>query len=201
MSKLTVAMSVACALMVASVAWATVSIDWYWDLNANQFVYQNDGSTLLPLNSIIQLIFSPTGVNTGPSGTAPLVPAVGNTVLASMPLNGIFGFPGAWNFGVANYPVPGVPGQYVGGYVFQRVFDTLWGNSPTDQSFYADGPMSLALANADGDPTPPADVSYFFASSGSGYVLSQRVTIIPEPTTWALMGIGALAMIIRRRRA
>lgn len=188
---------VAAVLLGVSVAMATVAIDWYWDQNTAQGVYQNGGVNFLPQNSIIQLIYSPTGINSGYSSMNPLLPNVGNTLLASAPSSGN----GFWNFGVANYPVPGVPGQYVGGYVFQRVFDTLWGNSPTDQSFYADGPMSSALANADAEPTPPADASFFFSSSGSGYVLSSRLTVIPEPTTWALMGIGALAMIIRRRRA
>ena len=194
---------IAYVLMATCVALATVNVYWTWDENTQNYVYQDDGTTLLPAGSIVQLIYVPFGgVNTGYDNTDPLTPNPGNTVLATFSTSG----DGYWFYDVNQFPVPGVAGQYVGGYVFQRVFDTPFGNDPADGSYYADGPLSAALGNADANPAPAPTVSFFFQSSApwpspGGFTLTEQLSVVPEPTTWALIGIGALAIFIRRRRA
>ncbi len=201
--KKALGISVVAFLVAVCVASATVQVTWSWDENAQNYVYQDDGSTLLPAGSIVQLIYVPFGgVNTGYDPVDPLTPNAGNILLDTMSTSG----DGYWNFGTLQYPVPGVVGQYVGGYVFQRVFDTPFGNDPADGSYYADGPFSLVLGDADAIPAPAPTVSFLWTSPGAwpspgGFTLTEQLSVVPEPTTWALIGIGALAIMIRRRRA
>jgi hypothetical protein len=82
------------------------------------------------------------------------------------------------------------------GFVYQRVFE---GMSPENGSwFYETSLLELNTGYAGGG-APPQD---FFIDTGSaGFQPDRQVEAIPEPATMGLLGLGALVMAIRRRRA
>ena len=81
------------------------------------------------------------------------------------------------------------------GYIFQRVFE----GAPAVNSWYFDStPVAL-----DADPTTYQE-SYVDQAGGgtSGVQPDQQIGgAVPEPATMGLLGLGALVMAIRRRRA
>ena len=82
------------------------------------------------------------------------------------------------------------------GYIFQRVFE----GTPAVGSWYYDStPVAL-----DADPQPDFQTVFVDAAAGgeAGVQPDQQIGgAVPEPATMGLLGLGALVMAIRRRRA
>ena len=82
------------------------------------------------------------------------------------------------------------------GYIYQRVYE---GAPAVDSWFYDSTPVAL-----DADP-PTYQSNYIDVSGGgtAGIQPDQQISgdPIPEPATMGLLGLGALVMAIRRRRA
>ncbi len=78
------------------------------------------------------------------------------------------------------------------GYIFQRVFE----GAPAVNSWYFDStPVAL-----DADPTTVQE-NYIEGSSSASSGVQPNQQVVPEPATMGLLGLGALVMAIRRRRA
>ena len=81
------------------------------------------------------------------------------------------------------------------GYIFQRVFE----GAPAVNSWYFDStPVAL-----DADPiTVQENYTEGSSSASEGVQPDQQIGgAVPEPATMGLLGLGALVMAIRRRRA
>ncbi len=60
--------------------------------------------------------------------------------------------------------------------------------------------VTASPVGADGDPRPTtADQVIFLGKSGDKVTLDYDVPAVPEPTSMALVGLGSLAMLIRRK--
>ena len=187
-----------CLLVASGVAQAKVAINWTWDDNRSEGVYLSDGVTLLPQASTVQLIWS--SLDSGLSAMNvlnPLTPTgAGEVVLATKASSG----DGYWNFGVGNYEA--AMGTYVGGYVYQRVFNVSVGDTPVAgvNQYGESVEASAQLVDASAVPAPAPIGSYLWDSSvsGGGYVMS--VIAVPEPTTIALAFAGLGLLVVRRFR-
>ncbi len=188
-------------------AGATIQVTWYWDIWTTGNVMRNDGITPLPANSIVQLIYSQAGVLGALDPYNPLTPTGDNQLLDTR-ATAQSGGNAYWNYGTVTY---GGSGDYVGGYVFQRVFDTTYGSAPLDGSYYSDYygyPAGMVRAgpteDADSSPFNPTVSALFNAVDLGGgtptnLVLNQ-MCLIPEPATLTLMGFGLAALGLRRLR-
>ncbi len=81
------------------------------------------------------------------------------------------------------------------GFVYQRVFE----GTPADGSWYFESPLQALNTGYVGGGQPPTD--FFLDSGAAGFQPGQQITAVPEPATMGLLGLGALVMAIRRRRA
>lgn len=81
-----------------------------------------------------------------------------------------------------------------GDYVYQRIFE----GTPAVGSWYYESALEAL------EISPVTEQFSFLDVAGgqtSGIKPNQQITAIPEPATMALLGLGALAMAIRRRRS
>ena len=87
------------------------------------------------------------------------------------------------------------------GFVYQRVFESIM--PVTGTWFYQTGLLALDTTFAGGVMTPQS--FYIDENGGLGPILPNQQAVvagvIPEPATMGLMGLGALVLAIRRRRA
>jgi hypothetical protein len=81
------------------------------------------------------------------------------------------------------------------GYVYQRVFE----GAPGHMSWYYETDLLALNTGFSGGGAPLQDFS--IDTGSAGFQPGQQVTVIPEPATMSLLGLGALALAIRRRRA
>ena len=82
------------------------------------------------------------------------------------------------------------------GFVYQRVFESI---NPIVGTWYYES--SLTALNTGYDPGAPSTMTLCYTVGGDAFVPNQQVTSVPEPATMGLLGLGALVMAIRRRRA
>jgi hypothetical protein len=82
------------------------------------------------------------------------------------------------------------------GFVFQRVYQ----GAPQPGSWYHDSALEALNTSYEGSPALPQD--FFIDTVSAGFQPDQQLPgAIPEPATMSLLGLGALVMAIRRRRA
>lgn len=79
------------------------------------------------------------------------------------------------------------------GYVYERVF----GGTPASGVWYYETGLSDALNTAWDPMTTPQ--SLYIDSQSGGAVLGEQIPQVPEPATMSLLGLGALAMVLRRK--
>ena len=141
---------------------------------------------------LAQFLFSPSGTRADvqPGG----VPTGDNVILASVVVNNA-------DADYAPLPPESFTGAFEAGFVFARVFDVGSFDTATivaGSRFY-EGPT---LAAAD-EPDPSVFQNYSIHTGSAGFpgfqtdVLSG--TVIPEPSVFALLGLGSLVLMIRRR--
>ena len=81
------------------------------------------------------------------------------------------------------------------GYVFQRVFE----GPPAALSWYFQSSLLALDTGYTGSPQLPQ--TSYLDSYTEGFKPNQQIPAVPEPATMSLLGLGALVMAIRRRRA
>ena len=81
------------------------------------------------------------------------------------------------------------------GFVYQRVFES----TPANGTYYFQTPL-LALDTTYATGGTGQDF-YVDPSGTGGFQPNQQIHVVPEPATMSLLGLGALVMAIRRRRA
>ena len=82
------------------------------------------------------------------------------------------------------------------GFVYQRVFESA---TPLSGSTYFYQTGLMALDTTFGGTSTPQD---FFVDPATGpFIPNAQAYSVPEPATMGLLGLGALVMAIRRRRA
>ncbi len=85
------------------------------------------------------------------------------------------------------------------GFVYQRIFETTVFGTVSNGDYYHESGLFAYNASWPGAPTPPDGFLVDFTSGG--VQPTTQITAIPEPATMSLLGLGALVMAIRRRRA
>jgi len=86
------------------------------------------------------------------------------------------------------------------GYVYQRVFETqVQGTISNGDYYFETGLLELDTTWSAG---PPAGLSqnFYVDTPSAGFQPDTEISVIPEPATMSLLGLGALVMAIRRRR-
>lgn len=97
--------------------------------------------------------------------------------------------------GNANYEDPA---WVTSGFVYQRVFETqVFGTVTVGDYYYETGLVPLNTAWA--SPAPAQD--FYLDTPSAGFQAGTPIYTIPEPATMSLLGLGALAMVLRRRRS
>lgn len=103
-----------------------------------------------------------------------------------------------WMLRTAGSPNYEDAGWTTAGFVYQRVFETqVFGTITVGDYYYETGLLALNTGWSSGAPYQP-----FYLDTGSaGFQASTPIYTIPEPATMSLLGLGALAMVLRRRRS
>lgn len=185
----------AVAILSAMVGTANAALSINWGTPAGFTLADGTTPIVATGNALLQLIYSPDAV----AGVAGLDgSATGDTILdqavVDVNLDG---------FGYAIGYSDTYSGAYQAGFVYIRAFQsgTAVGSTPAGSQYFS-GPM-FATINNPGGATPPDDVNAGDAGTGTGdfgtYRLNQ-VVAVPEPATYAFIGIGALMAAVRRMR-
>lgn len=188
------------SLLAVLNASATITVNWVatWGIDDPSV----PGSTAdLGSGGLAQLIWSPDGAMSAIDNANPLVPTGGEIVLRTISTwdnvnNFVGGYIAVGTSGNTYADGSGVlaavsEAQLLAGSVYTRVFSS---GTPTTGTWWGQGGLDNTLA--DQDPTPsPFDESNI--APGSTYTLQYQITAIPEPSTLAIAGIGALLAGIR----
>lgn len=157
----------------------------------------NDGFLTAGNSSLFQLIWTATSDGIGIVDPLDVDYVSGdNLVLDSRVITAGSGGYDEWGFN-STVPAPYINPVFTAGFVFMRVFQTA---SPTVGEYYFDSAL-LALQNRGSDPI--ADTQLLYLETGSDSYPSQGVAlnleIVPEPSVLAFLGLGGLALAVRRR--
>jgi len=88
-----------------------------------------------------------------------------------------------------------------GAMVYQRIFQ-VGASGMTGSTWFYETPSADMLAIDILNPGPPSDPQFLSVATPSTFgVPTHQVMAIPEPATMSLLGLGALAMVLRRRRS
>jgi len=180
-----------------------VEIDWTMP-SASDEVYENDGTTLLTVNSVWQLIWTPDKSISSFNSSNPFLPDSSERLLQEY-RNTNAGYienqGGSYSGGDFGLGSDGL----VGGYVYSRFFQYQGSTSSFnlndldgmyyDESSVIDGP----LADTDNDPGPPG-ISTLHKPSNGATTIQQQFSVIPEPSTIMLVMIAGLVGVACRRR-
>ena len=161
-------------------------------------IYLPGGSTLVPAGSLVQLIWSADAAYH--PATAGQLDAAGYLTSGDYILfQGYTTINGGWTGdldGSTNYVSSDVGGNPLpSGYVYGRVFNTS-SSSPTAGTWFVQSTLVQVLNEQTNIPPDSPDVVDMAPSSPA--VMDQQVAI-PEPGSLALLGVGAVALILRRR--
>ena len=89
-------------------------------------------------------------------------------------------------------------GWTTAGFVYQRVFETqVFGTLTPGDYYYETGLLELNTGWVPGNSAQ----SFYLDSGSAGFQAGTPIYTIPEPATMSLLGLGALAMVLRRRRS
>jgi len=212
------AVAIFCMAIVATVSFAGVGIDWQtsngtaWHGATDLFNY-NAGEGLLDRYSAIwQLIYSATDTIEAPDYGNSANGYVGTGVGADdvvwaqreIQLHGNDGgTPCAdgttWNNWMLAASMASTTYQDLSwttaGFVYQRIFE----GTPGPETYYYDSAtLPVDTTFAGGTATPQ---QFYISPDGLTQPTSQFPPAVPEPATMGLLGLGALVMAIRRRRA
>jgi len=192
---------VAAVCTLASVAQANINVQWQ---GFDGFLQDGDALGILEpisgLTALAQLIYTP--VNSYGDNDASLLGGgvvAGQQILDTYVITDSGGSDPYGTFGPEFYN-----DTFQAGFIFVRVYNGGTGNDPANQivagTWYYNGPIVATINNVTINPdlynANGANVSPTF---GIGDVLNLQV--VPEPTTFALLGIGGLVLAIRRRKA
>jgi hypothetical protein len=200
MKKLSCLFLCCCVSVVFQSAFADLAIDWK---NTTKAVYQpggSGGSGPFVTNGMIQLIWSASGITTT-SGNGydleggTLLP--GEYLLATAYTTPLYGFWSAISDIYVNTDVGGA--NINSGYFFTRIFQN---STASLGAYFVDvGQVNAASwVYSYGPPPDPATV-YNTGSLSANVTINQNLTtVIPEPATMGLFGLGAIGTFLIRRK-
>jgi len=149
-------------------------------------------------SSLMQLIWTPSatvGVATTADGD---FVSGDNVLLASRTITEGVGGYDEWGYN-ATIPAPFIDATFSPGSVFMRVFQDA---SPDFGDIYFDSAL-LTLEDRGSDPVADTQVLYLETGSDTypsqGVALNGSLTVVPEPSVIAFLGLGGLALAARRR--
>ncbi|MDF3131173.1 PEP-CTERM sorting domain-containing protein [Kiritimatiellaeota bacterium B1221] len=186
---------------IGSIGFATITVDWTMPDLAD-IVLRSDNVTPLPENSVWQLIWSPDEVISPFNSLNPFEVDSSELLLDEVRNSAaIDGVPGTGFIFDRGGSYGSSADTLVGGYVYTRVFDYQGSTSSfnlidLDGMFYAESSsFEGPLNDTDTDPGPSAgDPNLHVPFTGTN-VVDQTFTIIPEPTTMAVLLMGILGLV------
>ena len=212
-------MAVFALVVAATVASAGVSINWNTQYGAythdapNVTEYPTANNLLDSYSAIWQLIYAGVDnlIDPIPSHEVPVAGGVNgdyvygdDIVWGQREINvggGAAGDGTSWNnemlrsTGSTTYTDPA---WTTAGFVYQRVFETqVFGTLTAGDYYYQTGLFEFN----EGWSSPALAESFYLDTPTAGFQAGTPIYTIPEPATMSLLGLGALAMVLRRRRS
>lgn len=212
-------MAVFALVVAATVASAGVAINWnvlygaYTHDAPNVTDYPSANNLLGTYSAIWQLIYAGADdtIDPIPSHEVPVAGGINgdyvygdDIVWGQREINvggGAAGDGTSWNDWMLN--VSGNPNYedaawVTDGFVYQRVFETqVFGTITVGDYYYETGLLELNTGWSSGAPYQ----SFMLDTPTAGFQAGTPIYTIPEPATMSLLGLGALAMVLRRRRS
>lgn len=222
MKKTLLLASVVAAMQQAS---ATVTISWDTSLDGGGRIYDTqanaaaNGTTgrFLSGQALVLLIWSGDNAINDISTLGGQKVTGGEVILDAELLNatGRYTYLGqtAGNGGVLGGPTTAYSDALAGGYLYTRVFNattmaaigvgTTYAEGPTWTIAGSSSPLAGPVQVTTADPLTTAQVDMTPAGggvSGTGNIFLNKTIAVPEPATFAFLGIGGLLLAIRRFR-